>query len=247
MAIARPSGEAAISASPKSVHLTDDQPHIATPSVPELKQLAEQAAAANELPTDYFTRLISQESGFNTTAISLAGAQGIAQFMPATARDYGLKDPFDPIEALPKSAELLRDLKNQFGNLGLAAAAYNAGARRVHDWLNGRGYLPKETWAYVYAVTGHSPEDWAPPGAHLLKNDTIDLPGIAGRNWNRLDARRNWELALLVSIGGADTQRALASATTHVSEGQRRVARGKATRLNPELSLCGSCIVQKFY
>jgi hypothetical protein len=56
---------------------------------------------------------------------------------------------------------LLNELRTQFGNLGLAAAAYNAGPHRVRQWLVGRGHLPGETRAYVQAVTGHSVEDWA--------------------------------------------------------------------------------------
>jgi hypothetical protein len=119
------------------------------------------AAGENDLPVDFFARLIWQESRFDPTAVSRAGAQGVAQFMPATANSRGLADPFDPIEAIAQSAKLLRDLRREFGNLGLAAAAYNAGPRRVRDWLAGRRGLPRETDAYVRLVTGQSPEQWA--------------------------------------------------------------------------------------
>jgi hypothetical protein len=81
--------------------------------------------------------------------------------MPGTARMRGLADPFEPREAIAKSAELLCDLNREFGNLGLAAAAYNAGPGRVRDWLGGRRVLPGETQAYVRIVTGHSAEEWA--------------------------------------------------------------------------------------
>ena len=118
------------------------------------------AAAENNLPIDFFTRLIWQESRFDPTAVSRAGAQGVAQFMPATASWRGLADPFDPVEAIAKSAKLLRDLRRDFGNLGLAAAAYNAGPGRVRDWLAGRRGLPRETRAYVSLVTGQSAEQW---------------------------------------------------------------------------------------
>ena len=84
------------------------------------------AAAQNDLPTDFFARLIWQESRFNPEAVSRAGAQGVAQFMPSTANWRGLSNPFDPVEAIAQSAKLLRDLRREFGNLGLAAAAYNA-------------------------------------------------------------------------------------------------------------------------
>jgi Transglycosylase SLT domain len=118
------------------------------------------AAAENDLPIDFFTRLIWQESRFDPVAVSRAGAQGVAQFMPATASWRGLADPFDPVEAIAKSAKLLRDLRREFGNLGLAAAAYNAGPGRVRDWLAGRRGLPRETRAYVSLVTGQSAEQW---------------------------------------------------------------------------------------
>jgi hypothetical protein len=80
---------------------------------------------------------------------SRKGAEGIAQFMPRTADWRGLIDPFDSIAALKASASYLRDLRNRFGNIGLAAAAYNAGPQRVQDWLVGRGSLPKETVSYI--------------------------------------------------------------------------------------------------
>jgi transglycosylase-like protein with SLT domain/sporulation related protein len=118
------------------------------------------AAGANDLPIDFFTRLIWQESRFDPKAVSRAGAQGVAQFMPATASRRGLADPFDPVEAIAKSAQLLRDLRRDFGNLGLAAAAYNAGPGRVRDWLAGRRRLPDETRAYVRLITGRSAEEW---------------------------------------------------------------------------------------
>src|SRR5437588_768929 len=91
-------------------------------------------------------------------------AQGIAQFMPGTASERGLLDPFNPVQALPKSAEFLAELREQFGNLGLAAAAYNAGPRRVQEWLAGTGPMPGETRNYVSAITGSSVEDWAKAG-----------------------------------------------------------------------------------
>ena len=121
------------------------------------------AAVENDLPVDFFARLIWQESRFDPRSVSHAGAKGIAQFMPETARLRGLADPFDPNQALPKSAELLRDLRAQFGNIGLAAAAYNAGPQRIADWLAGRKPLPRETQAYVRIITGRPVDDWAAP------------------------------------------------------------------------------------
>src|SRR5436190_131218 len=94
-------------------------------------------------------------------AVSPAGAQGIAQFMPQTAAMRGLVNAFEPLQALRESASYLRELRITFrGNLGLAAAAYNAGPAQVEAWLAGRRLLPFETQAYVRIVTGYAAEAW---------------------------------------------------------------------------------------
>jgi hypothetical protein len=131
--------------------------------------MVESAARAESLPLEFFARVIWQESRFQPDAVgpltrSGQHAQGIAQFMPGTADERRLLDPFDPVQALPKSAEYLNELRGQFGNLGLAAAAYNAGPRRVQDWLDGKGSMPAETRNYVVAITGSPVEDWAAAG-----------------------------------------------------------------------------------
>lgn len=123
-------------------------------------RLIETSAKARDLPVPYLTRLIFRESTFRVSVISPAGAQGVAQFMPGTARERGLLDPFDPEQAIPHAAHFLADLRKQFGNLGLAAAAYNGGPGRVSAWLSGSGGLPAETRAYVIAITGRPAEDW---------------------------------------------------------------------------------------
>ena len=128
--------------------------------------MIESAARANGLPLEFFARVIWQESRFQSDAVgpvtrSGQRAQGIAQFMPGTASERRLLDPFDPVQALPKSAEFLSELRSQFGNLGLAAAAYNAGPRRVQEWLAGTGPMPQETRNYVVAITGSTVDDWA--------------------------------------------------------------------------------------
>jgi hypothetical protein len=117
-------------------------------------------ARANGLPTPFFANLIWQESGFNTKVVSPAGAQGIAQFMPKTAAEYGLTNPFDPIHALNAAGKFLNRLVAQFGNLGLAAAAYNAGPGRVSDYVARRRGLPEETRNYVIRITGKAADRW---------------------------------------------------------------------------------------
>jgi hypothetical protein len=131
------------------------------PTADDICHALEQDAAANGLPVEFFARVIWQESRFNAQAVSRKGAQGIAQFMPATADDRGLADPFDPIAALHHAASYLGDLEKQFGNLGLAAAGYNAGPGRVAGWLAGRRKLPGETRDYVAIVTGWTADEWA--------------------------------------------------------------------------------------
>jgi hypothetical protein len=131
--------------------------------------MIESAAKANDLPLEFFARVIWQESRFQSDAVGPMTrrgqrAQGIAQFMPGTASERRLLDPFDPVQALPKSAEFLSELRSQFGNLGLAAAAYNAGPRRVQDWIAGTGPMPQETRNYVVAITGSTVDEWATAG-----------------------------------------------------------------------------------
>jgi len=164
---------------------------VATPSqssavhtTESLCPMIQSAAADNGLPVEFFARLIWQESRLMPHAVgpltrSGGRAQGIAQFMPSTAAERLLLDPFDPVQALPKSAEFLRQLRAQFGNLGLAAAAYNAGPQRVQDWLAKKRTLPSETRAYVRTVTGRPADEWTRPEANLwgaMKTRRTALP-----------------------------------------------------------------------
>ena len=131
-------------------------------------RLIDGAARAHGLPVGYLTRIIWKESSFRAGAVSPKGAEGIAQFMPGTAAERGLANPFDPEQAIPHAARFLAELKRRFGNLGMAAAAYNAGPGRVEQFVAGRGGLPAETRAYVAAVTDAAPEAWlggTPPAA----------------------------------------------------------------------------------
>ena len=96
--------------------------------------MVESAAEANGLPVAFLTRVIWRESNFDPAAVGPVTrygtrALGIAQFMPESAAESGLADPFDPVQALPKAAGLLSRLAERFGNLGLAAAAY----KRIGD------------------------------------------------------------------------------------------------------------------
>lgn len=116
--------------------------------------LVETHARENRLEPAFLARLLWKESRFNPNAVSPKGAEGVAQFMPGTAALRGLDDAFDIEKAIPASAAYLAELKRKFGNLGLAAAAYNAGEARVSRWLKKGGFLPLETENYVMAILG---------------------------------------------------------------------------------------------
>ncbi|HLJ01654.1 MAG TPA: lytic transglycosylase domain-containing protein [Bradyrhizobium sp.] len=158
-----------------------DQPseNAADPGTREAMCLMIEAAArTNDLPLEFFARVIWQESRFQPDVVGPVTrngqrAKGIAQFMPGTASERRLLDPFDPVQALPKAAEFLAELRRQFGNLGLAAAAYNAGPRRVQEWLAGSGGMPQETRHYVAAVTGTAIETWAAAGVNGKMPDRV--------------------------------------------------------------------------
>ncbi len=132
-----------------------------TPTVGQICAAIATHADGYGVPRDFFARLIWKESRFDVQAESPVGAQGIAQFMPGTAKERRLANPFDFAQALPASAAFLKDLRKAFGNWGLAAAAYNAGPTRVANWLSSGGFLPLETEEYVLDITGQSPDDFA--------------------------------------------------------------------------------------
>lgn len=108
------------------------------------------AAGTQGLPASFLDAIIHAESNYNPKSTSKAGAQGIAQFMPETAKQYGI-DPFNPDEAIPAAAKHLAALLKKYGgNFDLAAAAYNAGEGAVAKY----GGVPpyKETQNYVRRV-----------------------------------------------------------------------------------------------
>lgn len=125
----------------------------------DLCHAIEVLAGRHAVPPDYFARLIWRESLFRANAVSPKGAEGIAQFMPGTAKLRGLKDSFNIIAALEASSRYLSELNKQFGNFGLAAAAYNAGEAGLRNFI-ATGRLPTETRDYVFAITGYPVEKW---------------------------------------------------------------------------------------
>jgi soluble lytic murein transglycosylase-like protein len=222
--------------------------------------MIEAAARSQNLPLEFFARVIWQESRFQADVVgprtrSGDRAQGIAQFMPRTAAERGLLDPFDPVQALPKSAEFLRELADQFGNLGLAAAAYNAGPGRLREFLSGRRPLPAETRHYVLAITGISVDEWASSGKreppHVPKAGCGELMALLHRAPNpfvqKLEERVN-----LVAAAPWGVQLAAGFSRDHALSNYAMLARRYADQLagrDPSLlsSILRSRGTQPFY
>lgn len=177
-ALARPAVDAVIGYPPvrpsESQRCTDDGRDCVRLEnyVEDVCKLIERNAGQNDLDPNFLARLLWKESRFEPSAISPAGAIGIAQFIPSTAELYDLDDPFNPAQAISKSAWYLRYLADMTGNIGLAAVAYNGGENRAARFIAGQTTLPYETQDYVEAITGHNAWRWRdnPPG-----KDELDL------------------------------------------------------------------------
>ncbi len=122
--------------------------------------IAQQDASNAGISPSYFVRQIDVESGFNPNAYSGAGAEGIAQFEPATAAGLGI-DPWNPIQSLAGAAHLMASYNNNYGgNYAMALAAYNGGSGTVQYAVNACGSsgwmncLPGETRHYIYEIMG---------------------------------------------------------------------------------------------
>ncbi|SFY00749.1 Transglycosylase SLT domain-containing protein [Paracoccus pantotrophus] len=147
---------------PDQLRCTDDGTYCISVAayVPDVCSAIERAAGKNGLDPHFLARLLWKESLFEPGAISPVGAMGIAQFMPGTAEMVGLDDPFNPAKAIEASARYLATLTASFGNVGLAAVAYNGGENRAARFVSQGGGLPWETQDYVQAITGQTAWIW---------------------------------------------------------------------------------------
>jgi len=189
----------------------------------------EATAKAHDLPRAVFARLIWTESHFDIKALSPKGAQGIAQFMPATAKERGLSDPYDPAKAIPASASasLLSDLKGQYYNFDLSAAACNAGPGRVSRWPHRKSGLPFETQDYIAAITGNLADSFRKPGSNfsdklLSKRENFakacrDLPIMKTRYRGFTGPRTPWGVQVAGNVSQARAIRSLTRVRTRLS------------------------------
>ena len=171
------------------------------------RNLAYQTAQKYGLDPDMFVRQIQAESAFNPAAVSSAGAIGLGQLMPATAKELGV-DPTDPVQNLEGAARYMKQQLDRFGDPALALAAYNAGPSRVAK----AGGIPKitETQNYVAKILGGkggasmANQPTQPQQSQGLLGGLLGGQGIGGALGLSDDFRDRLKMGLLL---GSDPQR----------------------------------------
>ncbi len=157
----------------------------------DVESLIAAAAKRESLKPELVRAVMRQESGFKPCAVSVKGAQGLMQLMPATADQFHVSDPFDPEQNVKAGAAFLKQLLKKYnGDLRLALVAYNAGATRA-DQLEPSQY-PLETQGYlakIFAELGNpeAPPTEAPPlpsEAPALPSETSAQPSEASTPQN---------------------------------------------------------------
>ena len=134
-----------------------------------LEQIFEEAAQKYNVPKNLIKAIAKAESDFRPDVTSKAGAQGIMQLMPATARELGVTDSFDPYQNIMGGTKYISQMLQEYnGDISLALAAYNAGSNNVAKY----GGIPpfKETQNYVVKVTQFMNEGVAAPNASYAVN-----------------------------------------------------------------------------
>lgn len=144
--------------------------------VQDIRRIAEEEGADPDLAV----RVAKQESGFRPDAVSRAGARGIMQLMPETARELGV-DINDPMQNIRGGTRYLARQQRAFGSPELALAAYNAGPGRVREFLRTGRELPRETQNYVQALTGAGISPDIVGVDYVDRSGNIIVPGGEGR------------------------------------------------------------------
>lgn len=146
---------------------------------PKINEAVEQAARQYDVDPLLVHAVIQVESAYNQYAISHAGAQGLMQLMPATARSLGVRNSFDVEENIRAGVRHLKDLKDAYKDDRLALAAYNAGAGAVDKYK----WIPPypETQEYVYKVGKKYGEARRAAGAQTAPKPTAPAPAIVAK------------------------------------------------------------------
>ena len=120
------------------------------------------ASQQSNVPAALLASLLKQESGFNPNAQSPVGARGIAQFMPGTARQYGVNTR-DPVSSIMGAAKLLSALHGQFGDWSQALAGYNAGPGAVQKYGGVPPYAETQNYVRNIMQMAGNPQAQVPP------------------------------------------------------------------------------------
>ncbi len=171
-------------------------PQVPSPTEFLTQQLIRKAAQKYDVDPSLVAKVAQTESSMDPTAQSSAGAQGIMQLMPATQKQFGVTDPFDPEQNIPAGTHDLSDLIKKYGDKRTALAAYNWGPDNVDaamakygkNWLN---HAPKETRDYVNKIAGADPSaSNVPSPAQFLEQHPsapkTKAPLTVGSAWNWL-------------------------------------------------------------
>ena len=153
--------------------ITENAVTIQTGST-SMDAIFEEAAKTYDVPLNLLKAMGKAESGFDANAVSPAGAQGVMQLMPATARSLGVDDPFDARSNIMGGAKYIsQQLKKYNGNIDLALAAYNAGSGNVAKY----GGVPpfKETRNYIQRIKGYMNSDLTTGKTVEGKTASVDL------------------------------------------------------------------------
>lgn len=216
----------------------------------QYRDLIYSSAAANGVNPDLIASQIRRESRFNPNAVSPAGAQGISQFMPATAAGMGLANPFDPAQAIPKQSELMAQLLRRFdGNEVAALVGYNAGPKVAQRFVaSGQDVatLPEETRTYVKEILTPPPNAQQAISASVERNRALanenNLVALnaqyLGVNGEKLDAAARYQQALNQAIAqGVEITPQYRAELMRNAEGMAAAARGLAgTRAGADLA-----------